>query len=146
MSNSEIFVFWAYKIVTAGILAVGATFNIASLFVGMEAVAATVFTTTGEIVLTGWFFLAFVLGVAAEFMVPAKTLAARIVRRVITFYMLMLTLAHGINNLLLDNVALYVRIFSGPLYTYTAIVLLCGLCIFILAQPAPRQRATAALT
>jgi hypothetical protein len=140
LSANATSLFLIHKIVTAGILAVGAFLNIASLFVGMDAIAATFFTTTGELVLTTWFFLAFVLGVASELIVPVENRAVRVVRRIITVYMLMLTLAHGINNLLLDNAALYAKIFSGPFYTYPAIVLLCGLSFFVAVQPAPSER------
>ena len=62
-------------------------------------------------------------------------------RRVVTFYMFMLTMAHGVNNLLLDNVAAYTRIFSGPFYMYPAMVLLTGLTIIIASLPAPTRYA-----
>ena len=135
--------YWAHKIATASILAVGAYFNITALFFGMDLVAATFFTTAGETVLTAWFFTAFVTGLLAEFYVPLENRALRVVRRIVTFYMFMLTLAHGVNNLLLDNVEAYTRIFSGPVYTYTAMVLLIALAIVTASLPAPKGSHTA---
>jgi hypothetical protein len=135
-TTTQATIYWAHKIITASILAVGAYFNVTALFFGMDLVAATFFTTTGETILTAWFFAAFVTGVLAEFNVSLENRALRIVRRVVTFYMFMLTMAHGVNNLLLDNVEAYTRIFSGPVYTYTAIVLLTALAIVTASLPA----------
>ena len=143
MNTTTLNIYWAHKIVTAGILAVGAYFNVTAHFFGMELVTSTFFTTTGETILTAWFFTAFVTGVLAEFHVPLDNRALRIIRRVVTVYMLMLTLAHGINNLLLGNVEAYARIFSGPVYTYSAIALLGGLAILVAALPAPHRSAPA---
>lgn len=141
--NSRIaLVYWAHKMATASILAVGAYFNITALFFGMNLVATTFFTTTGEIVLTAWFFTAFLTGVAAEFVVPLEHRVLRIVRRVVTVYMFMLTMAHGVNNLLLGNVEGYTRIFSGPVYTYTALVVLSTLTIVIASLPLASSRIT----
>jgi hypothetical protein len=130
-------IYWGHKVVTASILVVGASLNVAALIVGMDTVAATAFSIPGEIILTAWFLLALILGVLAEFRVPLAALWQRIVRRIVTFYMLMLTLAHGVNNLLLRNVEMYAKTFSGPLYTYTALVMLTALAIFILTLPEP---------
>jgi hypothetical protein len=137
MSNIQTAVYWAHKVVTAGILVVGAYFNVTALFFGMDLVVATFFTTTGEIVLTTWFFVAFLLGVLAEFLVPVEPRWRRVVRRAMTVYMFLLTLAHGINNLLLQNLEDYAEIFSGPFYTYPAIVVLTGLAIVIASLPRP---------
>ena len=138
MTNKTGAVYWAHKLATASILAVGAYFNVTALFFGMDLVAATFFTTTGETILTAWFFAAFVTGILAELYAPLENRVLRIVRRLVTFYMFMLTLAHGVNNLLLDNVEAYTRIFSGPVYTYTAIVVLIGLAIVTASLPPPR--------
>jgi hypothetical protein len=62
MITTQSAIYWAHKVVTAGILIVGAYFNVTALFFGMDLVVARFFTTTGEIVLTTWFFAAFVLG------------------------------------------------------------------------------------
>jgi len=142
-SRSTQSIYWAHKITTSSILAVGAYFNISALFFGMDLVAATFFTTTGEMILTAWFFLAFVTGVLAEFYVPLANRALRVARRVVTIYMLMLTLAHGVNNLLLGNAAAYAKVFSGPFYTYPAIVLLTALAILVASLPAPARQLTA---
>lgn len=136
-------IYWTHKVATASILAVGTYFNVTALFFGMDLVASTFFTTAGETVLTAWFFAAFVSGVLAEFFVPLESRALRITRRVITIYMLMLTLAHGVNNLLLGNAETYAKIFSGPFYTYPAIVLLGGLTILVAALPAPGRHMAA---
>jgi hypothetical protein len=131
--------YWMHKLTTASILIVGACLNVTALFFGMDRVAATVFTTTGEAILTAWFFAAFVSGVLAEVAVPLENRRLRIIRRVVTVYMLMLTLAHGVNNLLLGNTDAYAKIFSGPFYMYPAIVVLAGLAILIAALPAPAK-------
>lgn len=140
MHNNSQLISWAHKIVTAGILATGTFFNLCALFFGMELVAKTFFTFTGETILTAWFFSAFVLGVAAEFTVPLANRTLRIVRRVVTFYMFMLTMMHGVNNILLDNVAFYTRVFSGPFYMYPALLVLGGLTIFVASLPVPTTR------
>ena len=127
------------QLVTTAILLVGASLNVAALIFGMPAVAAVAFSVPGEIILTAGFLAALVLGVLSEFRVPLPALWQRIIRRIVTFYMLMLTLAHGVNNLLLRNVELYAKTFSGPLYTYTALVMLTALAIFTLTLPEPRQ-------
>jgi len=137
MITTQSAIYWAHKVVTAGILIVGAYFNVTALFFGMDLVVARFFTTTGEIVLTTWFFAAFVLGVLAEFLVPVQAHWQRVVRRVLTVYMFLLVLAHGVNNLLLQNVDGYAAIFSGPFYTYPAIVILIGLAIVIASLPRP---------
>ena len=145
--NSTLAVFWAHKIATVSILAVGAYFNVTALFFGMDLVAQTFFTTTGETILTAWFFVAFVTGGMAELVVPIENRALRIMRRVVTIYMAMLTLVHGVNNLLLDNAATYAKIFSGPFYTYPAIVVLIGLAILVASLPTPEpRRSTARVT
>jgi hypothetical protein len=131
-------VYWLHKLFTAGILTVGALFNVIALFRGMDHVVNTYFTTAGEIVLTGWFFTAFVLGVLAEFLVPLEPRWRRVVRRVMTVYMFLLTLAHGVNNLLLQNQDGYGEVFSGPFYTYPALVMLTGLAIVVASFPRPR--------
>jgi hypothetical protein len=131
-------VYWLHKLFTAGILAVGALFNVIALFRGMDHVVDTYFTITGEIVLTGWFFVAFVLGVLALFLVPLEPRWRRVVRRVVTVYMFLLMLLHGVNNLLLQNQDGYGEVFSGPFYTYPALVVLTGLAIVIAAFPQPK--------
>ena len=130
-------VYWLHKLVTAGILTVGALFNVVALLRGMDYVVQTYFTTTGEIVLTSWFFAAFVLGVMAEFLVPLEPRWRRVVRRVVCVYMFLLTLMHGVNNLLMHNQDGYGEIFSGPFYTYPALVVLTGLAIVIASFPRP---------
>lgn len=143
MNTQMTAIYWAHKLATASILAVGAYFNITAMFFGMDLVAETFFTTTGETILTIWFFTAFVTGVLAEIYVPIENRALRIIRRIVIFYMFMLTLAHGVNNLLLGNVEAYARIFSGPVYTYTALVLLTGLTILVASLPAPKTQPNA---
>jgi hypothetical protein len=130
-------VYWAHKVVTAGILVVGTYLNITALVFGMDLVVATFFTTTPEIVLTTWFFVAFILGVLAELLVPVQPRWRRLVRRAMTVYMFLLALAHGINNLLLQNQEGYADIFSGPYYTYSAVIVLTGLAIVIASLPRP---------
>jgi hypothetical protein len=131
-------VYWLHKLVTAGILAVGTLLNVTALFRGMDYVVQTYFTTAGEIVLTAWFFAAFILGAMAEFMVPLAPRWRRVVRRVVTVYMFLLVLAHGVNNLLLQNQDGYGEVFSGPFYTYPALVVLTGLAVVIASFPRPR--------
>jgi hypothetical protein len=130
--------YWLHKLFTAGILTVGALFNVIALFRGMDHVVNTYFTTAGEIVLTSWFFAAFVLGVVAEFLVPLEPRWRRVVRRVVTVYMFLLVLAHGVNNLLLQNQDGYGEVFSGPFYTYPALVVLTGLAVVIASLPRPK--------
>ena len=129
--------YWLHKVVTAGILTVGALFNVISLFRGMDYVVENYFTTAGEIILTSWFFAAFVLGVMAIRRVPLEPRWRRVVRRVVTVYMFLLTLMHGVNNMLMHNQDGYGEIFSGPFYTYPALVVLTGLAIVIAAFPRP---------
>jgi hypothetical protein len=131
-------VYWLHKLFTVGILVVGALFNVIALFRGMDYVVDNYFTTAGEIVLTSWFFAAFLLGVTAEFLVPLEPRWRRVVRRVMTVYMFLLTLAHGVNNLLLQNQDGYGEVFSGPFYTYPALVMLTGLAIVVASFPRPR--------
>jgi hypothetical protein len=131
-------VYWLHKVFTAGILTVGALFNVIALFRGMDYVVDTFFTTVGEIVLTSWFFAAFILGVLAELLVPLDPRWRRVVRRVVTVYMFMLTLAHGVNNLLMQNEDGYGEVFSGPFYTYPALVVLIGLAVVIASFPRPK--------
>jgi hypothetical protein len=138
-TNSQL-ISWAHKIVTAGILATGTFFNVCALFFGMDLVARTFFTLSGELVLTAWFFSAFILGVAAELKVPLANRPSRIVRRIVTIYMFMLTMMHGVNNILLDNVAFYTKVFSGPFYMYPALLVLGGLTIFTASLPVPGER------
>lgn len=130
-------VYWTHKIVTASILAVGTYFSITAHFFGMNLVAATFFTPLGESVLTTWFGVAFITGILAEISVPLDHRALLVLRRVVTVYMLMLTLVHGINNLALGNIEGYTNIFSGPVYSYAALVVLGGLAIVIASLPAP---------
>ncbi len=130
-------IYWLHKLVTAGILTVGALFNVVSLFRGMDYVVHAYFTTAGEIVLTSWFFAAFALGVLAGRIVPLQPRWRRVIRRVVTVYMFLLTLVHGVNNLLLHNQEGYAEIFSGPFYTYPALVVLTGLAIVIASFPRP---------
>jgi hypothetical protein len=131
-------VYWLHKLFTAGILAVGALFNVIALFRGMDYVVHTYFTTAGEIALTSWFFAAFILGVLAEFLVPLEPRWRRVIRRVVCVYMFLLTLMHGVNNLAMQNQDGYGEIFSGPFYTYPALVVLTGLAIVIASFPRPR--------
>jgi hypothetical protein len=131
-------VYWLHKLVTAGILTVGALFNVVALFRGMDYVVNTYFTIAGEIVLTGWFFAAFVLGVLSLFLVPLEPRWRRVVRRVVTVYMFMLMLMHGVNNLLLQNQDGYGEVFSGPFYTYPALVVLIALAVVIASFPRPK--------
>ena len=140
MNNQSHLISWAHKIVTAGILATGTFFNLCALFFGMDLVAKTFFTLPAELVLTAWFFSAFILGVAAEYNVPLANRPQRIVRRIVTVYMFMLTMMHGVNNILLDNAAFYAKVFSGPFYMYPALLILGGLTIFIASLPASDER------
>jgi len=141
---SSLSAYWAHKLVTASILAVGAFFNVCAIFFGMDLVASTFFTLTGELILIAWFFAAFATGIWAEFSVPLDSRPLRIIRRVVTVYMGLLTLAHGGNNILLDNGAVYAKVFSGPFYNYPALIVLTGLCIFIAQLPAPALNRRAA--
>lgn len=137
MTRMQAAVFWAHKVVTTGILITGTYFNVTALFFGMDLVASTFFTTPGEIVLTTMFFTGFVLGVLAERYVAAAPRWRRVVRRMMTVYMLALTLVHGVNNLLLHNQQGYAEVFSGPFYTYPAIVILGALAIVIATTSSP---------
>lgn len=44
-------------------------------------------------------------------------------------------LARGVNNLFLYNQEGYAAVFSGPLYTYPAVIVLAGLSIVIATTP-----------
>jgi hypothetical protein len=135
-------VYWLHKLFTAGILTVGALLNVIALFRGMDHVVNTYFTTFGEIVLTSWFFVTFALGVLAEFLVPLGPRWRRVVRRVVTVYMFLLVLAHGVNNLLMQNQDAYGEVFSGPFYSYPALVVLTGLAVVIATFPRPARQAS----
>ena len=58
----------------------------------------------------------------------------------IVFYMLALTLMHGVNNLLLNNLGWYLKTFSGPVYPYMAGAVLLAMIAFTAtrrAKPEP---------
>jgi hypothetical protein len=126
----------AYKAVTGGVLAVGFALDLASLFWTMEQIGSVAFTATGEIILSIWFFAAFVLSLLARPHIEFRSLASSIFHGVITFYMLALTIMHGVNNLLFGNLAWYLKTFSGPVYPYAAGVVLLAMLVFTLSRRA----------
>ena len=130
----------AYKLVTTGVLLVGFGLDIASLFWSMEEIGRVAFTPLGETILSLWFLTAFILGVLSFRHVLHANLPSRLFQAVIVFYMLALTLMHGVNNLLLNNLGWYLKTFSGPVYPYVAGAVLLGMIVFTAtrrAKPEP---------
>jgi hypothetical protein len=130
----------AYKLVTTGVLLVGFGLDVASLFWSMEEIGQVVFTPLGESILSLWFLAAFILGVISFRHVHHANLPSRVFHTVIVFYMLALTLMHGVNNLLLNNLGWYLRTFSGPVYPYVAGAVLLAMILFTAtrrAKPEP---------
>ena len=130
----------AYRVVTGGVLTVGLALDLASLLWSMEDIGRVVFTAAGEIVLSIWFFAAFVLSLLARPHIEFRSVAGSVFHAVITFYMLALTIMHGVNNLLLNNLAWYLKTFSGPIYPYVAGAVLIAMLVFTLTRrcrPAP---------
>ena len=48
--------------------------------------------------------------------------------------MLALTIMHGVNNLLLNNLAWYLKTFSGPVYPYAAGAVLVAMLVFTVTR------------
>jgi hypothetical protein len=126
--------------VTTGVLLVGFGLDVASLFWSMEEIGQVVFTPLGEAILSLWFLAAFILGVISFRHVHHANLPSRVFHTVIVFYMLALTLMHGVNNLLLNNLGWYLKTFSGPVYPYMAGAVLLAMIAFTArrrAKPEP---------
>jgi hypothetical protein len=125
-----------YKAVTGGVLTVGLVLDVASLLWSMEEIGRVAFTPLGEIILSLWFFAAFVLGVTTYSAMDLRSVPAKVFQAIIVFYMLALTLMHGVNNLILNNLGWYLKTFSGPVYPYVAGAVLLTMLVFTLTRRA----------
>ena len=122
--------FRLYKIVTVGIMLVGAGLDLVLLLVGPGPLLTYVFTPVGEMILTTWMATALVLGLIVYPHLAMPRRATRIAQRVLLVYLGMLVLMHGVNNLLLGNTAGYLATFSAPAYPYVAAVVLFAAALF----------------
>jgi len=123
-------VLWLYKTVMVGILLIGAALDVVLLLAGPEPLLRYVFTTPGELLLTGWMAAALVLGIIAYPHLDLHRRATRVVQQILLVYFVLLVLVHGVNNLLLGNTAGYLAAFSAPTYPYVATVVLLAAALF----------------
>lgn len=122
--------FRLYKVVMIGILLVGTALDLALLSVGPGPLVNYVFTPLGELILTLWMATALVLGVMVYPHLDLHRRVTRTVQQILLAYFVLLVLMHGVNNLLLGNVAGYLAAFSAPAYPYIATAVLLSAAMF----------------